>query len=162
MNIRNASPDDDKTLARLNYTVQKLHVERMPQRYKATTPDDALVIATFQRFLCDEKSRILIAEVDGEAVGYIHVKITQTEENAFVLAHTTLHIDQMSVVESHQGQGIGHALMEQAFVLARQLDIELVTLGVVAFNTNAQKFYERHGFEFQSMRMIKNLGVDAL
>lgn len=157
IHLREASRSDAVTLARLNYTVQKLHVEAVPGRYKRTTPDDVWVISTFERLLSDENGCIYLAEVADEAVGYVYCKVQQVEENAFVHAYTSLHIDQMSVREDFQGHGVGHVLMEQVFALARRLNIGTVTLGVNAFNEQAQVFYRKHGFEVTTMRMAVTL-----
>jgi ribosomal protein S18 acetylase RimI-like enzyme len=151
--LRQASIEDAALLTRLNHTVQKLHAEHMPERYKLTTPDDPQVVMAFEHFLCDENAYAFIADVDGIPAGYVCCKITLSEENAYIYTTTSLHIDQMSVNEVYQRQGIGHALIERVFVLARQLGIPDVTLGVTAFNQNAQHFYQQHGFEPITMRM---------
>ncbi|MDZ4016718.1 GNAT family N-acetyltransferase [Pseudomonas sichuanensis] len=58
-----------------------------------------------------------------------------------------LHIDELSVRQDAQGQGLGRQLLDRAVTAARQLGLQAVTLttfGEVPWNG---PFYQRYGFE---------------
>lgn len=151
--IRQAKFEDAALLTALHADVHKHHSDAQPQHFKATDGKDPAVIQYFTDNLEDASARILIAEVDGEAVGYILLLHRVFEENVFAYAHSRLHIDQMSVSAQYRSNGIGHLLMEKTLEYARELDVNYVTLGVWAFNEAAIAFYEREGFEVMTQTM---------
>lgn len=155
--IRKATTDDAALLARLNYTVHQLHLEQMPERYKPTAPDSADIAAAFHTRIETGADIIFIAEVEGEAVGFIDCQISEGSDNPFVYRRPSLIVDQLSVEAAYRGKGVGHALMEQAYALARERGIQTIRLNVLAFNETAQRFYENEGFAVESLRMVKHL-----
>lgn len=54
-----------------------------------------------------------------------------------------LHID---ILPSHQGKGLGRALLAALIAHLREAEIPGLMLGVDPKNANAIKFYEKHGF----------------
>lgn len=56
-------------------------------------------------------------------------------------------IDDLFVVPDYQGQGYGRKIMEATLNLAMQKNLAKITLGVVAWNTQAVKLYTSLGFE---------------
>jgi ribosomal protein S18 acetylase RimI-like enzyme len=155
--IRQANASDSTILATLNAAVQAIHADAEPQRYKAANPDDAEVIAFFDKHLASENTYIFIAEENGEAVGYFLALHQEVAENAFVFARNRLQIDHMSVNLSHRRKGIGHLLMQKALELARELQVDYISLGVRGFNEEAIAFYKREGFETLSFNMWQKL-----
>lgn len=156
--IRKANINDANTLARLNMAVHQPHVAAQPTRYKPLTPDNPELIAIFEQRLADETFITFIAETDNQAVGYVQCVFKQTTDNVFVYSQLDFHIDQIAVLETHQGQGIGQVLMETAILTAKELHADVVTLGVVGFNEGAIRFYKRLGFTMTSHKMGMRLG----
>jgi diamine N-acetyltransferase len=155
--IREAQLDDAALLAELNAAVQKHHVKAKPKRYKMPVANNSALIAIFENHLQSNTTYLHIAEVDSAAVGYIVCKIIEREENPFTVAFKILEVDQVSVNESHRGQGIGQILMDKATELAKEHKIKNIVLGVRAFNEGAIRFYKRLGFEVNSLRMMKQI-----
>ncbi|MGB1285507.1 MAG: GNAT family N-acetyltransferase [Aggregatilineales bacterium] len=157
ISIRRAMPADATTLAILNITVHQLHVDAHPERFKKLMPDNPDLIAFFDKHLADEASTIFIAEDDTDAVGYLLGILRIAPENPFVYSLHDFHIDQMSIKETYQKQGIGQLLMTQAFETARALNADIISLGVAAFNQQAIGFYEGHGFVMRAHQMWQML-----
>jgi GNAT superfamily N-acetyltransferase len=55
-------------------------------------------------------------------------------------------LDELYVVPELRGRGIGTALLTQARAEARRRGAELMEINVDAPDTDARRFYERHGF----------------
>jgi ribosomal protein S18 acetylase RimI-like enzyme len=153
MMVRLATMADAGSLAVLNRDVQRLHADAEPGTF--IPPDDlAPIVADFQgRVLTDVDGRVFLVEMDGEAVGYVYVRIIQRPQNAYTYALNFLHIDQIAVKSAHQGSGCGRALMQAVFDLACAEGIERVTLDTWAFNTQAQGFFAKMGFKVFMYRM---------
>lgn len=151
--IRKANKNDAKILARLNMAVQQPHVDAIPERFKSLTGDNPDLITFFEGRLAEDRTHTFIAEDDGVPVGYVHCVLQEIPDHVFVYGVLDFHIDQIAVLESHQGQGIGKLLMQHAMQLGKEFKADRFSLGVVAFNEGAIRFYEDLGFEIRSHRM---------
>ena len=156
MKTRQAAPADALLLSSLCREVQRLHAQHHPDIFKAPQ-DDAFAISFFEETLADPKARIFIAEEDGRAVGYIFFKLVERPENPFTFAARVLHIDQISVSPTAQGQGIGRALMQQAEISATKWDAERIQLDSWDFNVAAHGFFEHLEFEKFHFRFWRKL-----
>jgi GNAT superfamily N-acetyltransferase len=79
---------------------------------------------------------VLVAEIDGTVVGYARIELV--DEHG--------HLEQLSVVPEHGGQGIGTALLDAVCEWARERGDDTVTLTTfrdVAFNA---PLYAKRGF----------------
>lgn len=155
--IRKADINDAKLLARLNMAVQQPHIDAMPERFKPLTPDTPELIAFFETRLSEDRTHTFIAEDNAEPVGYVHCILEEIPDHVFVYGILDFHIDQIAVLDSHQGQGIGKLLMEHAMKLGKEVKADRISLGVVAFNEGAIRFYEQLGFSIASHRMSMSI-----
>jgi ribosomal protein S18 acetylase RimI-like enzyme len=155
--IRKATHDDMAVLAALNRDVQQLHVEAMPDIYKPVNEMEFIVDDFENRVLSNPDGWVFLAEIDGEAVGYVYVFREQRPESPYTYARDYLTIDQISVKPVYQGMGAGRALVEAVSDLARSEQVNHLRLSVMAFNTAAVGFYANLGFEMYSHRMAIDL-----
>jgi ribosomal protein S18 acetylase RimI-like enzyme len=100
---------------------------------------------------------ILIAEENGQALGYIMCKLVERPENPFKFATRYLDVDQISVCPAAQGRGIGTELITQAGVLAKKLNVTSLQLNSWGFNIEAHAFFEKMGFEKFNHHFLKKL-----
>ena len=107
--------------------------------------------------LADDSIVFLVAESAGEAVGYAKLQVDSRE--ASVQAQKPLELCRLYVQQEKVGGGIGARLMKECLALAKELDCDVVWLGVWEHNPRAQKFYARHGFRIVG-RHIFQLGSD--
>jgi len=159
--IRLATLVDAGILALLNQDVQRLHANALPKMFKQ--PDNTVeVVKDFEeRMLANPDGRTYIAEVEGEAAGYICALIIQRPASPYTYASKFIHIDQISVKPVFRHLGCGRALIQAVFDLANAEGIERVTLDTSAFNTEAHQFFARMGFEVCSLRMDTYLSKEA-
>jgi diamine N-acetyltransferase len=146
VSLRRATVEDAALLAQLCQAVHEIHVAAQPDFFKPLSPDDPDLIAFYERELASDVIGY-IAEVDGEPVGYMLCAVIGRHENIFSYAQSRLHIDQMSVNEAYRSQGVGKRLMDKAYELAKEHQVDTLTLSVWAFNEGAQRFYVTNGFE---------------
>jgi len=153
MNIRQAKKEDAHLLSRLNGSVQRLHAEAYPERFKYPERDD-FALLFFEIFLNDPAITIYLAE-DPHPVGYIVCRVVHRDETPFMFAQSYLYIDQIGVAPEFQGRGIGAALMSRAAQLAERGDLTTISLDSWAFNRKAHVFFQSQGFEIYNVRMWK-------
>jgi ribosomal protein S18 acetylase RimI-like enzyme len=92
-------------------------------------------------------SDILVAEVDGQAVGYASLA-----QGSRLPSHAhVLEINGLAVDPDHQGRGVGRALVEACMAGARQQGARKLALRVLGFNHRARHLYESCGFHIEGL-----------
>ena len=100
----------------------------------------------------------LIAESDGQAVGFalfFHSFST-------FLAQPGIYLEDLFVVESHRGQGIGRSLLAKLAEIAVERECGRLEWSVLDWNKDAIGFYERLGARPNSGWTVYRLVGDAL
>ncbi len=157
MNIRQAVPKDSLLLSSLSMDVQRLHAEYHPDTFKVPKNDN-YAATFFEEMLADPQTSILIAEDEnGKVLGYILCKLVEREENPFTFASRHMLIDQISVRTAAQRQGIGKALINQAVMLAKGLNVTKIQLISWDFNKDAHAVFEKMGFKKFSHRFWRDI-----
>ena len=142
MKIRFANEKDADVLARLNRKFNKTHdtAEQIAARIKAKPLAETA----------------LVAEVEGEVIGFACLRVTRSLCYDFALAELT----ELYVDESHRRHGAGRALIERAERIAQQQGAESLMLLVGGKNLTAQEFYRSVEYqELQDLVMSKKLTV---
>jgi ribosomal protein S18 acetylase RimI-like enzyme len=90
----------------------------------------------------------LVAERDGQLVGYIHASVQRDKALEMSPAQEPyVAIEDIYVQPDFRGQGIGGALLEQIFAIAQQESIRRFTVGTLSKETDKiLAFYRSHGF----------------
>ncbi|MCI0712335.1 MAG: GNAT family N-acetyltransferase [Chloroflexi bacterium] len=99
------------------------------------------VRAAYHTHVNDPHTFSLIAEVDGEAAGFISLELRHRLNWGTLEAW----IPDFIVTEEARGTGVGHALFERAVEIAREHGCHRITLESGYARDVAHKFYERHG-----------------
>ncbi len=97
------------------------------------------------RELADRNSGFYFIKTEGgEAAGYM--KLNFHEAQTEIRDPHSMEVERIYVRKKYQGKGLGHKLLEYAFLIARERDMAYLWLGVWEHNTTAIAFYENHGF----------------
>ena len=88
----------------------------------------------------------LIYAADGIAVGYAIILETYSS----FLALPTLYLEDIFILETHRGMGLGSKLFDHIVELARSRGCGRVDWQVLDWNTPAREFYERKGADCMS------------
>jgi ribosomal protein S18 acetylase RimI-like enzyme len=93
---------------------------------------------------------VLVAEDEGELVGYVQVGLAALDEVA--TTDDDYELRRLYVQADSQNQGIGGLLLDAALTHPRLHAARRIFLDVWENNLGAQRFYARHGFEVVSKR----------
>ena len=132
MIVRSAGPDDIELLARL----------RAAWREEDTTAE---FFAVFRDWFDREHASRLwwLAEVDGESVGMVNVKIFERMPSPNRPASRWGYLANLYVLPEHRGSGAGGRLIEAAVHHARKAGFVRL---VLAPSELSVPLYDRHGF----------------
>jgi GNAT superfamily N-acetyltransferase len=97
--------------------------------------------------------RVVVAELDGDAVGLAHLQVTPAIEHERPVAK----IAALVVDAEHRGRGIGRALVEELEAEARQRGCGLLFLTTSERRDDAHAFYEQLGLERSGRRYGRTL-----
>ena len=99
----------------------------------------------YEELLAKPGAFALIAERDGTPVGYAMVEPSRPSQSWQVDRAATL--ETLVVVPAERGAGVGSALIDAVRERVGAAGVTHLSLGVVATNERAIRFYRRHGFE---------------
>jgi GNAT superfamily N-acetyltransferase len=146
MSVRNASLDDVEAIARVHVrSWQGAYVGLMPQEFLDRL--DVSRRARMWRAIIERtepaRAAVLIAESDGEVLGFAHVAPTRdTDEDPAATGEVTaIYLD-----PSAWSRGVGRELMSTALARLTAAGFRQVTLWVLDTNDQARRFYAAAGF----------------
>ena len=113
--------------------------------------------AYIENILNDPDAELFIVEIDGQAVGHLHVFIRKQLAVPPIKERQLAHIESIVIVKAFQHQGIGRTLLRKAEEWAIQKGMTEIELGVFEFNVRAISIYEKLGYETISRKMEKKL-----
>jgi ribosomal protein S18 acetylase RimI-like enzyme len=93
-----------------------------------------------------ESRMFFVACVEGEVVGWVHIKHTDLEK----LSHTAELT--LGVLEEYRGHEIGTQLLDRGVEWANEQDLEKLYNSIPATNEQAIEFLEQRGFETEAVR----------
>jgi GNAT superfamily N-acetyltransferase len=115
-------------------------LDRFNREYNTPTPGPAVLAARLERLL---SSRNVLALLAGDpAVG---LALLTLRPNVWYAGPVAL-LDELYVVHVERRRGIGTALLKAAEAECRQRGSELLEINVDGEDTDARRFYERHGY----------------
>jgi GNAT superfamily N-acetyltransferase len=123
--------------------------------------DEGAMLATMRGYLLDDLERmgaapsvaVFIAEGrDGVPAGALSI-----ERNTHFTGAPQAYIGELAVREETEGQGAASALLAAAESWAREHGAQLVALETGVRNTRARAFYERRGYDEESVKLVKVL-----
>ena len=106
--------------------------------------------------LPDPQTRILVAEVDGEVVGYVLGMLVNITPEMFAPIRSGFLAD-ISVTEAYRKQGIGRELVERLVLWFQSQDVAYFEWHVAEKNQVAVKFWKSIGGETTMLRMRTNI-----
>lgn len=152
MNIRRFRKADLIKVLELCREVRDYHNQISDNYFKEQ--DDEYEQTDFLASLTDDNTIALVAENDGNIVGYL---LADEKEVAYLRAPKLMHICNFGVGKTYRNQGIGHLLMDEIVKIAEDRQVDEIKLGVFINNTAACHLYEQYGFKAVEQRMSLKL-----
>ena len=144
--IRRGSVDDIDLIEPLFRALWSHHVS-LPNMPRHRTADAAWDYRSgqYRDWFTKDNYTVLLAERDGEAIGYAVVSFGDGGAT-WDVGKQYAELETLSVLESERGSGVGKALADAAEAVANEAGIEAMVVGVAHTNDGALRFYEREGY----------------
>ena len=152
--IRQARPGDEQRVAEFAIRLFDQHVEYDPERFSTFANVEGAARFYRSRFETPD-SAVLVAEVDGEVVGFAYLE--RDELNYAELLRDGAWLHDIYVDESARAEGIGRDLINAATEAAKRMGAKKLLLTVAAKNAIAQQVFEKAGFRRTMVEMTLNL-----
>jgi diamine N-acetyltransferase len=142
MNI--TQTNDYEMIAKLNKTVQDVHVELFPEYF--TPYNYEPVRDFFKEIVHDPKHIFLLVEEDANPIGYVWMTVRELGDSPFKKGFKSLYIHQISVERNFSNKGVGSQLITHIEKIAKDLGATKLELDYWIDNTIARNFYKKLGF----------------
>ena len=157
--VRRATANDAVRVAEFAVLINEQHVAYDPIRFaRMITREGA---EQFYRSRFDAaNARVLVAEVDGEIVGFAYLEY---EPQAFEdILTNAVWLHDIYVAETARGSGAGKALMAGVADAATEFDAEKTVLATAAKNERGRAFFESLGFKttMHEMMLVTDRSVE--
>ena len=158
--VRPATSADLRALGRLGALLVRMHHGFDGRRFIAATPETVDGYAWFLGTQLDEPgAAVLVAEADGEVIGYAYATVEGHDYMALRGPAGVLH--DVIVDPVHRGRGTGALLLEAALAFLRSNGAPRVVLSTAVANEPAQRLFARAGFRRTMIEMTRELDGDA-
>jgi len=151
ISIRPATPNDVPTVASLIRALSQY--EKL--EHEVTMTEDKLRVSMFGP---RPYAEALLAEEDGTPVGFALF----FHNYSTFLAQPGLYLEDLYVLESHRGKGIGKALLVHLAMIAVERNCGRLEWAVLDWNVDAIGFYEKLGAKPNSEWTVYRLTGDSL
>lgn len=142
MNIRLATLDDLQSISNLLTEFFAYNAAQQPANYVSVTENGEYPCAV----ISGNSGDFIVAEIDNEIVGLVHVEQDATPPYPSVKPHKYACIVDFIVKEQYRRKKIGHLLLEKVESWAQSRNLEYIELMVLEKNQIGQNFYEREQF----------------
>ena len=109
--------------------------------------------AVFLKVIATPYKQYFCALLDGHVVGLAAISFKDNLWQEGVIAY----VEELVVLDSVRGRGIGTKLLEHLFALAREHQCKRIELDTAFHRLDAQRLYERVGFEKRAFLFSKVL-----
>ena len=147
MEIRYAREGDIPRLGELLEQVCRVHNRARPDLFREGGRKYSG--GELRQILREASRTVLVAEEEGEVVGYAFCEYQRQSGRGAMKEMSTLYLDDLCVDERCRGRGAGKALYQAVLGLARAAGCYNVTLNVWEGNESARRFYDKMGLAVQ-------------
>jgi ribosomal protein S18 acetylase RimI-like enzyme len=147
-------------IGRLGALLVQVHHDFDPQRFLASrpsTPEGYASLISTQ--LEDPDKSVIVAEVNGDVVGYAYAAIEGYDYMALRGPSGVLH--DIIVDPEYRGRGVGRLLLATALEFFRSRGVPRVVLSTAERNEAAQRLFASMGFRRTMLEMTRELDDPA-
>jgi ribosomal protein S18 acetylase RimI-like enzyme len=152
--VRPAAPADLPAIGRLGALLVRLHHEFDADRFIAATPKTEQGYASYLGSqLADPNVVLLVAERDGEVLGYTYAGLEGWDYMALRGPAGALY--DIVVDPAHRGRGVGRMLLDATLAVLKERGAPRVVLSTAEQNETAQRLFARAGFRRTMIEMTR-------
>jgi ribosomal protein S18 acetylase RimI-like enzyme len=156
VNIRPAIPADVATIGRLGALLVREHHDFDSQRFIAATPRTQDQYGGYLGTqLKVQNIVILVAERDGEVIGYTYSGVEGTDYMSLRGPAGVMY--DIVVDPDHRQQGVGRMLVDATLAALKSKGAPRVVLSTAERNAAAQRLFDRAGFRRTMIEMTREL-----
>jgi siroheme synthase-like protein len=153
--IEAATAVDVPDMARMAASLVRQHHDFDALRFMLVDEVEKGYAWWFSKCLGDEHSVMLVAKVEGRAVGYTYGVLEERDWNQLLDAHGAIH-DVWVEAEARKG-GVARALVTEACARLKAMGAPRVVLHTASKNARAQAFFASAGFRSTMIEMTREL-----
>ena len=142
--IRKATTEDLARLEELYRELEEDAVLYQPEHF-VFSPQGTRT-EQVKEFLDSDTQTMLVAEKDGEVIGFAHLVLIKAKKVPCLKSETSLYLQDLVVTSEFRSQGIGTILMNEAKKYGKEKGADFFRTQVFPQNTDGLRFYERNGF----------------
>jgi len=143
--IRKAKIEDIKDMQKFMYLLMKEENEQFDSTNLVTWAKSKKCYEYFERRITENNQLAIIAEFEGEKIGYLSAQINGAFEYRSVPKFGV--IADMFVLKEHRNLTIGTKLIKDFKKWAKSKGAKRMRVQAFAMNEKALRFYRRHGFK---------------
>ena len=156
--LRPAATADLTAIGRLGALLVREHHDFDPDRFLAATAQTEQGYGSFLGAQLDRPNIIvLVAERDGEVIGYTYAGVEGTDYMALRGPAGVLY--DIVVDPAHRGQGVGRELLDATLAALQAKGAPRVVLSTAERNESAQRLFARAGFRRTMIEMTRESGA---
>ncbi|MBO4459015.1 MAG: GNAT family N-acetyltransferase [Butyrivibrio sp.] len=152
--IRKASINDIEALRELYLALEEDAVRYQPEHFMIGERTDEF----FQYIFDSDNQDIIVADIDGKAVGFVHVMILQQKRVSCLKPQSVIYLQDFCVREDARSNGIGTKLIRAAKDYGKERKVDFIRTQIFPGNVDGMRFYERNGF----CEMMKTIECQSL
>lgn len=157
--IRLASADDAQRIGELWLEMVRFHRQFDPMLFNASEKGAEFYQQSIVSRLNDPNTRVLVAEEDGQVIGYVLGMIADIMAEVFQPIRSGFLAD-IYVQEDYRRRGIGKELVERLVLWFQSKDVAYYEWHVAQKNSKAVEFWESMGGEVTMLRMRAKIEKD--
>jgi len=156
LKIRPATPKDLTAIGKLGALLVRTHHDFDPKRFMAATSRTENAYGSFLGTQLDEPNIvILVADRDGEVIGYTYAGVEGTDYMSLRGPAGVLY--DIVVDPAHRGRGVGRMLLDATLEALKTRGAPRVVLSTAERNPVAQRLFEHAGFRRTMIEMTREL-----
>ncbi len=156
LKIRPATPKDLTAIGKLGALLVRTHHDFDPKRFMAATSRTENAYGSFLGTQLDEPNIvILVADRDGEVIGYTYAGVEGTDYMSLRGPAGVLY--DIVVDPAHRGRGVGRLLLDATIEALKTRGAPRVVLSTAERNPVAQRLFEHAGFRRTMIEMTREL-----
>ena len=152
--IRKATFDDLEELRELYLALEEDGVRYQPEHFVIGERTDEF----FKSIFDSDNQDILVADIDGKAIGFVHVMILEQKKVSCLKPQSVVYLQDLCVREDMRSKGIGATLIRASKDYGKEHNVDFIRTQVFPGNVDGMRFYERNGF----CEMMKTIECQTL